>query len=118
MTSPPIADIVAKANMGTLLVITTLPDGDHAVKLAEALVEQQLAACAHVFSAGISVYRWQGQIHKENEVSVLFKTTLMRYAELEAAIKRLHPYDVPEIIAFPITQGLPAYLKWIIDETA
>lgn len=106
------------ADMGTLLVITTLPDANHAVKLAETLVAGKLAACAHAFSAGVSVYRWQGQIHKETEVMVMIKTSSARYAELETTIKRLHPYDVPEIIAFSISQGLPAYLKWIVDETA
>ncbi len=104
--------------MGTLLVITTLPDETHAVKMAEALVLERLAACVHTFSPGVSVYRWQGQIHKDQEVMVLIKTVASRYAELETAIKRLHPYDVAEIIAFPITHGLPAYLKWIVDETA
>ena len=60
----------------------------------------------------------QGQIHKEMELGVLFKTTAVRYAELEDAIDRLHSYDVAEISAFPITQSLPAYLKWIINETS
>ncbi|HEX9392127.1 MAG TPA: divalent-cation tolerance protein CutA [Usitatibacteraceae bacterium] len=106
-----------EADMGTLLVITTLPDENHAVKMAEALVAGQLAACVHIFPPGMSVYRWHGEIHKEREVTVLVKTVATRYAELEASIRRLHPYDVPEVIGFPVSRGLPAYLQWIMDET-
>jgi periplasmic divalent cation tolerance protein len=112
------ADNPANADMGTLLVITTLPDEIHAVKLAESLVSARLAACVHRVPAGISIYRWQGQIHEEKEITVLIKTAAARYAELEAAIRRLHPYELPEIVALPISLGLPAYLKWINDETA
>ena len=104
--------------MGTLLVITTLPDEIHAVKMAEVLVSERLAACVHTFPPGVSVYRWREQIHKGQEVMALIKTVSSRYAELETAIKRLHPYEVPEIIAFPIARGLPTYLTWIVDETA
>ena len=64
-----------------------------------------------------SVYQWQGAIEQTNEVTLLIKTVRARYAELEAAIKAMHPYEVPEIIALPIVAGLPAYLDWIAHET-
>ena len=64
-----------------------------------------------------SIYRWQGAIESASEVPLLIKTTAGRYSELETAIRALHPYDVPEIIALPIAQGLPAYLDWLAAET-
>jgi periplasmic divalent cation tolerance protein len=61
--------------------------------------------------------RWQGVVERAVEVPLLIKTTRERYSEVEAAIRSLHPYDVPEIIAWPITAGLPAYLRWVVEET-
>ena len=103
--------------METLLVITTLPDAAHAQALATALVEARLAACVNILAPCRSVYRWQGQIEDATEVPLLIKTTVERYAELEVEIRRLHPYELPEIIAVPIERGLPDYLDWIGLET-
>jgi periplasmic divalent cation tolerance protein len=103
--------------MAILIVITTLPDSDSAVKLAEALVEKRHAACVHLLPAGVSVYRWEGRIEHADEVTLLIKTTQAAYAELEAAIQTSHPYDIPEIVAVPVSAGLPAYLDWITTET-
>lgn len=103
--------------MGALIVITTVPDENLAVKVSEALLQQRLAACVHALPAGRSMYRWQGKIEVATETTLLIKTTDARYPELEAALKRLHPYEVPEILALSVTQGLPAYVKWILDET-
>jgi periplasmic divalent cation tolerance protein len=103
--------------MAALLVITTLPDEIAAVKLVATLLSSKLVACVHTLPAGISNYRWQGKVEQSREHTLLIKTTAARYAELEATIKQHHPYDVPELIAFPITHGLDAYLKWIEDET-
>ncbi len=101
--------------MTILLVVCSLPDGDSAERMAQALVEQGLAACVHIQTAGESVYRWQGQLEKARELTLLIKTTLAAYPALEQAIVALHPYDVPEILAFPATAGLPAYIKWVSD---
>lgn len=101
----------------TLLVISNLPDAGAAAALARALVEQGLAACVNILPEVRSVYRWQGAIEEAGEVPVLIKTTAARYPELEAAVRRLHPYQVPELIALPITAGLPAYLRWVAEET-
>ncbi|MGB5081233.1 MAG: divalent-cation tolerance protein CutA [Burkholderiales bacterium] len=103
--------------MDSYLVITNLPDRDSAAKLAQGLVEQRLAACVNVLSPCRSFYRWKGRIEDAEEFPVLIKTTRERYAALETAIRAGHPYELPEIIAVPLTAGLPAYLEWIESET-
>lgn len=103
--------------MDTLLVLTNLPDAYSAHALAGALVEARLAACVNILAPSRSVYRWQGKLENAEEVPVLIKTTAARYAELEAAIRARHPYELPEIIAVPIDRGLPAYLEWVTAET-
>lgn len=100
-----------------LLVFTNLPDHDSAAALAAALVEARLVACVNVLAACTSVYRWQGAVETASEVPVLMKTTVARYAALEAAIRARHPYELPEIVAVPVEHGLPAYLDWVADET-
>ena len=104
--------------METILVISTLPDRENAEKLAHVLIEQQLAACVNILPGATSVYRWQGKVESANETIVLIKTTMARYPALEAAIKILHPYELPEIIAVPLSAGLPAYLAWVDTETS
>jgi periplasmic divalent cation tolerance protein len=99
------------------LVITNLPDRDSAGRLAHALIEKRLAACINVLSPCRSVYRWQGKTEDAEEFPMLIKTTVERYAELEAAIRAGHPYELPEIIAVPLAAGLPAYLEWVESET-
>ena len=100
-----------------LLVMTNVPDATNAEALARVLVEGRLAACVNILPGVQSVYQWQGAVEQANEVTLLIKTVQSRYAELEAAIKAAHPYQVPEIVALPIVAGLPAYLHWIAQET-
>lgn len=100
-----------------LLVLTTLPDLAHAQALAEILLQQRLAACINILSPCVSVYRWQGKVEQAQEVPVSIKTTAEGYAALEAAIRRYHPYELPEIIAVSVVHGLPAYLAWVATET-
>ena len=100
-----------------LVVITNLPDRQSAEKLAEALVEQRLAACVNILAPCRSVYRWKGAVQHDEEHPMLIKTTLERYPALEAAIRAGHPYELPEIIALPAGPGLPAYLDWVGSET-
>jgi periplasmic divalent cation tolerance protein len=97
----------------TLLVITTLPDADSALRLADRLVETGLAACVNIGAPITSVYRWQGELQHGTEVMLSIKTTQQRYAQLERAIVDGHPYELPEVIAVPITTGLSDYLAWI-----
>ena len=100
-----------------LLVLTNLPDREAAIKLADAVIEARAAACVNIHGACTSVYRWQGVMQNANEVPLLIKTTSAGYAALEALIRRLHPYELPEIIAVPVAQGFPGYLQWVADET-
>ena len=103
--------------MDALLVFSNLPDRAAALALAGKLVERRLAACVNVLAECASVYRWQGCIETAAEVPVLIKTSAERYPALEQAIRELHPYELPEIVAVPIRGGLPGYLQWIADET-
>ena len=102
----------------TLLVMTTVPDADCAHALASALVGAGLAACVNILAPCRSVYRWQGAVDSAHELPLMIKTTTARYAALEAAILKLHPYELPEIIAVPVGPGLPAYLDWVAAEVA
>src|SRR5476649_2323071 len=103
--------------MDSLLVVTSLPDRESAEKLAALLVERHLAACVSILAACASVYRWQGEIKHDEEHPLLIKTVRDRYTELEASIRANHPYELPEIIAVRIADGLPAYLHWVESET-
>ena len=101
-----------------ILVLTQMPDRASAQALARTLVEAHLAACVSVGAPVESLYHWRGQIETTQEVPVAVKTRSGRYTEIEAAIRALHPYELPEIIAVPIIDGLAPYLDWIASETA
>jgi len=103
--------------MDALLVLTNLPDVASARALAGHLVEARLAACVNILAPCRSVYRWEGRIEDAEEVPLLIKTTAARYAALEEAIRARHPYELPEIVAVPLTHGLPGYLGWVAAET-
>ena len=104
--------------MDTLLILTNCPDEESANVIALAVVEAKLAACVNILPRVQSVYRWQGTVESASEIPLLIKSTAKNYPALEAAIRARHPYDIPEIIALPIRQGLPAYLNWVAAETA
>jgi len=104
--------------MSTLLVLTNLPDRAAAERLADSLIEKRLAACINMLAPCRSVYRWKDAVQHDEEHPLLIKTTTDVYAALEAAIRAGHPYDLPEIIAVPVVQGLPAYLEWVAAETS
>ena len=104
--------------MTTLLVFTNLPDRGSAERLADALIAKRLAACVNILAPCRSVYRWQGAVQHDEEHPMFIKTTANRYAALEAEIRAGHPYELPEIVAFSVERGLPAYLAWVADETA
>lgn len=104
--------------MHALLVFTNLPDRTAAERLADALLEKRVAACVNILAPCRSVYRWKGAVEHDEEHPMLIKTTAEQYPALEAAIRAGHPYELPEIIAVPIERGLPAYLDWIVAETA
>lgn len=103
--------------MEPLLVLTNLPDLASAEKLARALIETRAAACVNVLAGCRSIYRWQGALEVADEIPLLIKTSAANYPEIEAMVRAQHPYAVPELIAIPITHGLPAYLDWVAKET-
>jgi len=100
-----------------LLVFITCPAGS-ADALGAALVEARLAACVNALPGLRSVYRWQGQLERSDETLLIAKTSRTRYAALEAEVRRLHPYELPEIVTVNVAGGLPAYLQWVHDSTA
>lgn len=100
--------------MDLLLCLTTCPDADSADRIAGALVEERLAACVNVIPGLRSVYRWQGAIERADEVLLLIKTTQARYPGLQARLPQLHPYELPELVAVELADGLPAYLQWVV----
>jgi periplasmic divalent cation tolerance protein len=99
-----------------LLVHITCPAAD-APALAEALVRERLAACVNALPGVRSTYLWQGRVEQAEETLLIAKTTQARYAALEAAVRRLHPYELPEVVAVHVASGLPAYLRWVEDST-
>ena len=103
--------------MTTLLVLTNLPERAAAERLAEMLVERRLAACVNILAPCRSVYRWKDAVQHDEEHPMLMKTTAERYPALEEALRAAHPYELPEIIAFPVAHGLPGYLEWVAAET-
>jgi periplasmic divalent cation tolerance protein len=103
--------------METLLVITNCPDEESANAIALAVIEARLAACVNILPRVQSIYRWQGKVESASEIPLLFKSTAAAYPALEALICEHHPYDVPEIVAVPLSHGLPAYLNWVAEET-
>ena len=103
--------------MTVIAVLTNLPDSESAFNLARELLRRRVAACVNVLPAATSFYRWQGKSEEASEHPVLVKTTQDRYADLEAAIRELHPYELPEIIAWPVTAGLAEYLDWVEGES-
>ena len=99
-----------------IVVLVTCGSAKEARKIARAVVEQRMAACANIVATPVqSVYRWKGRVESAKEFLLIIKTTQARFAKLKAEVKRLHSYDVPEIIALPIAAGGIDYLNWISE---
>lgn len=101
-----------------LLCYCTCPDAASARRIAEALVDERLAACVNQLSGIRSTYRWEGAVHSDAEELLLIKTTDTRLGALKRRLLELHPYDVPELIAVPVAQGHEAYLDWVRRQSA
>jgi periplasmic divalent cation tolerance protein len=99
------------------IVLCTAPDPATAESLAQAVVEARLAACVNLLPGVRSIYRWQGAVHTDSETLLLIKTRKDRFAALAAALQAQHPYELPEIIAVPLSDGLAAYLAWVDQNT-
>ena len=101
-----------------ILVLTALPEREGAEALARELLAARLAACIQIGATVQSLYHWRGQIETGDEIPIAIKTRAGLYSRLEIAIRRRHPYELPEIIAVPISNGFAPYLDWIAAETA
>ena len=97
-------------------VVTTTERKEDAESIARSLVERRLAACVQVVGPITSTYRWEGKIETSQEWQCWVKSRRQRYEEIEDAIRRLHPYEVPEILAVPILAGSRSYLTWLHEE--
>ena len=100
-----------------ILVQTSCPDEATADRLADALVAARLVGCAQSVPIR-STYRWNGAVQRESECLLMLKTSADRYADVEARLRALHPYEVPEIIAVPILNGSAPYLAWLDAESS
>lgn len=103
--------------MSAIVVLTSAPDRAVARKIADMLLERRLAACVNILAECTSVYRWKGVVESAGEVPLLIKTRADIYDDVEAAIRELHPYELPEIIALPVAQGSADYLDWVNAQT-
>jgi periplasmic divalent cation tolerance protein len=99
-----------------LLVLTTVPDSEIGQIIAEKIIEERLAACVTLSAPSQSLYWWQEKITQEQERTLFIKTKKEAYPKLEAKIRQIHPFDVPEIIALPISAGDKDYLSWMDSE--
>ena len=97
------------------IVFITASSTEEAERIAHALVEERLAACVNIVPGVTSVYRWEGQVQCDAEVLLIAKTVEASVARLVRRVKDLHSYDVPEVVALPITGGSPEYLAWLAD---
>ncbi len=111
---------LSKSIMGSSyqIVLTTCPDPRLAESMATTLVEERLAACVNILPPMRSVYRWSGKIRSGNEQLLIIKIRADDYAAVQRRLEELHPYELPEVIAVPILNGLPAYLAWLENPDA
>ncbi len=99
------------------IILNTCPDEDTAKLVAKTLVANELAACVNILAGVESIYKWKENIECDQEFLLIIKTRSTLYPQVEQKILEIHPYELPEIIAVPLSNGLPAYLSWIDDNT-
>jgi periplasmic divalent cation tolerance protein len=99
------------------VVLATVPDAEVGRRLARTLLDEGLIACANVVPAVVSLYRWEGEVQEEGETLLLLKSRMELVPRLLERIPELHPYELPEVLALPVAGGLPAYCRWVLDET-
>jgi periplasmic divalent cation tolerance protein len=98
------------------IIISTVADQATAELIARRVLQQRLAACINIIPGVTSIYRWQGEIEKSSELILLIKSRADHIDAITETIRSLHPYQLPEIIALPLTAGLPAYFDWIDNQ--
>ena len=100
-----------------VIVLTTAPNDDRAEAWARTLVEERLAACVNLHGAMTSFYRWKGIVERDAERQVVIKTTRERVATLQARLRELHSYELPEFVVLTVDDGSHEYLKWVAEQT-
>jgi len=98
-------------------MLIAAPDEETGRRIARALVEERLAACVNVLPGVRSVYRWKGAVEEASEVLLIAKTRADRSAALASRVRALHPYELPEVVVLPVTDGSRAYLRWVVAES-
>jgi periplasmic divalent cation tolerance protein len=106
-----------KVSSKVLIILVTTASQKEAVRIGEEMVNAKLAACANIIPRVQSIYRWNGKTVKSGETLLILKSTDLRYQALEKAIKAMHSYETPEIMAVPIREGLDQYMEWVRSET-
>jgi periplasmic divalent cation tolerance protein len=101
-----------------IVVFVTAGSEAEAETIAKALVEEQLAACVNILSPIRSIYRWEGKLADDREWLLFIKTRAERFSAVEARVKALHSYQVPEVIALAIVQGSEGYLRWLLENVS
>ena len=96
-----------------IVVLMTAPNAEEATRIAEMLVERTLAACVQILPPITSIYIWKGEVQRESEILLVAKSTRAKFDDLEEAVRALHSYETPEIIALPIVAGSQSYLSWL-----
>lgn len=100
-----------------MIALSTAPDHEHAQRMARLLVEESLAACVNLLAPVESIYRWEGRIETASEVGMIIKTTRSRLPALERKLKAMHPYQLPELIAWEAPAGSAPFIDWVIAQT-
>ncbi|HHQ40863.1 MAG TPA: divalent-cation tolerance protein CutA [Chromatiales bacterium] len=100
------------------VVLCTCPDEGVGAEIGRMLVERRLAACVNVVPGLTSIYRWRGRVETDREVLLVVKTTAAALPALTAAVRERHPYELPEIVAVGVEDGLEEYLKWVDESVA
>jgi periplasmic divalent cation tolerance protein len=101
--------------MGAIVIVTTVGTEEQANTIARELVSRRLAACVNIFSGVRSIYRWKGKVCQDGELVLVIKTLESEFEAVAEAIRELHTYELPEILAFAVTRGEPGFLSWIAD---
>lgn len=96
-----------------IVVFMTAANSDEASRIAELLIDKNLAACVQILPEIQSVYRWKGEIERQSEILILAKTVQSKFSELETQVRAVHSYETPEIVATPLTNGSKPYLEWL-----
>jgi len=112
-----VSGTMRRSSSRVLLVLVTTSSRSEAMRIARAVVGKKLAACGNVIPSVTSIFCWKGKIEKSREALLIMKTSERRYGALEELIRSMHSYDVPEIIALTVHQGLHPYLEWVLNET-